>query len=168
MLLYWHGFDIVLSITFCKFSSIFSDYADFWSIVCQKLKDVKGALKLVEEVKEMLNELETISPQKRLIQQIILVILNLQYPKEIGPLATEVNIPLLGLETPDEVVSYVDAVIRSGTLVDEKSGTVFLMGNTAHCVLNYDQFKLEIFNPSFVTTVSDVHVVLFSLILLLV
>ena len=102
----------------------FSGYADFLR-------------KVVEKIKAVFNESEALSPQKRLLQQIILVILNLQYPKEIGPLATEVNIPLLGLETPDEVVSYVDAVIRSGTLVDEKSGTVFLMGNTAHYVLSF-------------------------------
>ena len=65
-----------------------------------------------------------------------MAILNLQYPKEVGQMAAEVNIPLLGFETTDEVVSYLDAVIRSGTSVDEKSGTVFLMGNTAHNVLN--------------------------------
>ena len=136
--------------------------------VSQNLGEVKGASKQVEKIKSVFNESEALSAPKRLIQQIILAILNLLYPKEVGQLAAEVNIPLLGFETPDEVMSYLDAVIRSGTSVDEKSGTVFLMGNTAHCVLNYDQFKLEIFNPSFVTTVSDVHVVLFSLILLLV
>ena len=87
-------------------------------------------------VKDMLRESEALSAQKRLLQQIILAILNLQYPKEIGQLAAEVNIPLLGFETADEVVSYLDAVIRSGTSVVEKSGTVFLMGNTAHDVLN--------------------------------
>ena len=101
----------------------FSGYADFLR-------------KVVEKIKAVFNEAEALSPQKRLLQQIILVILNLSYPKEIGQLAAEVNIPLLGFETADEVVSYLDAVIRSGTSVDEKSGTVFLMGNTAHNVLN--------------------------------
>ena len=77
--------------------------------------------------KDTLRELEA---PKRLLQQIILAILNLHYPKEVGQLAAELKIPLLGFETADEVVSYLDAVIRSGTSVDEKSGTVFLMGNT--------------------------------------
>ena len=90
----------------------------------------------VEKIKAVFMEYEDFSPQKRLLRQIILVILNLLYPKEIGQLAAEVNIPLLGFETADEVVSYLDAVIRSGTSVDEKSGTVFLMGNTAQNVLN--------------------------------
>ena len=101
----------------------FSGYADFLR-------------KVVEKIKAVFNESEALSPQKRMLQQIILVILNLSYPKEIGQLAAEVNIPLLGFETADEVVSYLDAVIRSGTSVDKKSGTVFLMGNTAQNVLN--------------------------------
>ena len=100
------------------------------------MEDVRGASKQVEKIKSVFNESEALSAPKRLIQQIILAILNLLYPKEVGQLSAEVNIPLLGFETPDEVVSYLDAVIRSGTSVDEKSGTVFLMGNTAHCVLS--------------------------------
>ena len=121
---------------FCKFSSFFLDYADFLRKVNQNLREVRGAFKQVEKLKAVFNESEALSAQKQLLQQIILAILNLQYPKEIGQLAAELNIPLLGFETPDEVVSYLDAVIRSGTSVDEKSGTVFLMGNTAHSVLN--------------------------------
>ena len=121
---------------FSKFSSFFLDYADFLRKVNQNLREVRGAFKQVEKVKAVFNESEALSAQKRLLQQIILVILNLQYPKEVGQMAAEVNIPLLGFETTDEVVSYLDAVIRSGTSVVEKSGTVFLMGNTAHDVLN--------------------------------
>ena len=121
---------------FCKFSSFFLDYADFLRKVNQNLREVRGAFKQVEKVKAVFNESEALSAQKRLLQQIILAILNLQYPKEVGQMAAEVNIPLLGFETADEVVSYLDAVIRSGTSVVEKSGTVFLMGNTAHDVLN--------------------------------
>ena len=121
---------------FCKFSSFFSDYVDFLRTVSQNLREVRGVIWIVEMVKDTLRESEASSAQKRLIQQIILAIMNLQYPKEIVQLAAEVNIPLLGFETADEVVSYLDAVIRSGTSVDEKSGTVFLMGNTAHNVLN--------------------------------
>ena len=121
---------------FCKFSSFFPDYADFLRKASQSLKEVRGAFKQVEKVKAVFNESEALSAQKRLLQQIILAILNLQYPKEVGQMAAEVNIPLLGFETTAEVVSYLDAVIRSGTSVVEKSGTVFLMGNTAHDVLN--------------------------------
>ena len=113
-----------------------SDYANFLRKVSQNLEDVRGASKQVEKIKAVFDESEALSSPKRLIQQIILAILNLLYPKEVGQLSAEVNIPLLGFETPDEVVSYLDAVIRSGTSVDEKSGTVFLMGNTAHCVLS--------------------------------
>ena len=130
------SFDNIMNGDFCKFSSFFPDYADFLRKASQSLKEVRGAFKQVEKVKAVFNESEALSAQKRLLQQIILAILNLQYPKEIGQLAAELNIPLLGFETPDEVVSYLDAVIRSGTSVDEKSGTVFLMGNTAHSVLN--------------------------------
>ena len=123
--------------TFRKFSSFFSDYAAFLSQLCQSLRKVKGAFKQVEKVKAVFNESEALSAQKRLLKQIVLAILNLQYPKEIGQLAAQLNIPLLGFKTADEVVSYLDAIIRSGTSVDEKSGSVFLMGNTAHYVLSY-------------------------------
>ena len=122
--------------TFCKFSYFFSDNVDFLRKVNQTLGEVRGVFKQVEKLKAVFNESEALSAQKRLLQQIILAILNLQYPKEVGQMAAEVNIPLLGFETADEVVSYLDAVIRSGTSVVEKSGTVFLMGNTAHIVLN--------------------------------
>ena len=131
-----------------------SDNANFLRKVSQNLENVRGASKQVEKIKAVFDESEALSSPKRLIQQIILAILNLLYPKEVGQLSAEVNIPLLGFETPDEVVSYLDAVIRSGTSVDEKSGTVFLMGNTAHCVLSYHQLKVEIFNQSLVTTVA--------------
>ena len=131
-----------------------SDYANFLRKVSHNLENVRGASKQVEKIKAVFDESEALSSPKRLIQQIILAILNLLYPKEVGQLSAEVNIPLLGFETPDEVVSYLDAVIRSGTSVDEKSGTVFLMGNTAHCVLSYHQLKVEIFNQSLVTTVA--------------
>ena len=120
----------------CYHFSSFSDYANFLRKVSQYLEDVRGASQQVEKIKAVFNESEALSAPKRLIQQIILAILNLQYPKEVGQMAAEVNIPLLGFETADEVVSYLDAVIRSGTSVVEKSGTVFLMGNTAHDVLN--------------------------------
>ena len=99
----------------------------------ENLREIRGAFWIVEMFKDTLRELEA---PKRLLQQIILAILNLHYPKEVGQLAAELKIPLLGFETADEVVSYLDAVIRSGTSVVEKSGTVFLMGNTAHDVLN--------------------------------
>ena len=131
------SFDNIMIGDFCKFSSFFPDYADFLRKASQSLKEVRGAFKQVEKVKAVFNESEALSAQKRLLQQIILAILNLQYPKEIGQLAAQLNIPLLGFKTADEVVSYLDAVIRSGTSVDEKSGSVFLMGNTAHYVLSY-------------------------------
>ena len=66
--------------------------------------------------------------------QIVLTIISLKHPDQAQKVSTQANLPLLGFKTPDEVVSYLDAVIRSGTSADEKSGTVFLMGNTAHHV----------------------------------
>ena len=122
--------------TFCKFSYFFSDNVDFLRKVNQTLGEVRGAFKQVEKVKVVFRESEALCAPEPLTQQIILAVLNLQYPKELSQMAAEVNIPLLGFETADEVVSYLDAVIRSGTSVEEKSGTVFLMGNTAHIVLN--------------------------------
>ena len=104
--------------------------------VSQNLSKVRGAFNIVEKVKVVLRESEALSVQTRLLKQIILAILNLKYPKEIVLLAAKVSIPLLGFETAAEVLSYLDAVIRSGTSVDAKSGTVFLMGNTAHYVLS--------------------------------
>ena len=68
--------------------------------------------------------------------QIVLTIISLKHPHQAEKVSTQANLPLLGFKTPDEVVSYLDAVIRSGTSADEKSGTVFLMGNTAHHVLS--------------------------------
>ena len=64
------------------------------------------------------------------------MIMNLEHPDQALKVSTQANIPLIGFETPDEVLSYLDAIIRSGTSAVQKSGTVFLMGNTAHCVLN--------------------------------
>ena len=79
---------------------------------------------------------ETIPDITKLQQQIVLTIMNLEHPHQAKQVSTEANIPLLGFETPNEVLSYLDALIRSGTSAEQKSGTVFLMGNTAHCVLN--------------------------------
>ena len=73
--------------------------------------------------------------------QIVLTIISLKHPDQTEKVSTEANLPLLGFKTPDEVVSYIDAVIRSGTSADEKSGTVFLMGNTAHHVSSCSRFE---------------------------
>ena len=80
--------------------------------------------------------------------------------------STQANIPLLGFETSNEVLSYLDAVIRSGTSVDEKSGTVFLMGNTAHNVLSYfSPFQLligECVSVTFVKTWTQTNIRIYS------
>ena len=73
--------------------------------------------------------------------QIVLTIISLKHPHQAEKVSTQANLPLLGFKTTDEIVSYLDAVIRSGTSADEKSGTVFLMGNTAHHVLSCSRFK---------------------------
>ena len=69
--------------------------------------------------------------------------MKLENPDQAEKVSTQANIPLLGFETPNEVLSYLDALIRSGTSAEEKSGTVFLMGNTAHFVLNWNDFKVS-------------------------
>ena len=67
---------------------------------------------------------------KGLLDQVLLMILNLKHPKQVQKVTTEAETPQLSLKTPEEAVSYLDAVIRSGTSTQEKRGTVFLMGNT--------------------------------------
>ena len=90
---------------------------------------------MVEKVKAILRESEALPAQTQLFRQILLAILNLDFPEQMSELANELNIPLLGFQTHDELVSYLEAVIRSGTSEEEKSGTVFFMGNTGHWVL---------------------------------
>ena len=90
---------------------------------------------MVEKVKATLRESEALPAQTQLFRQILLAILNLDFPEQMSELANELNIPLLGFQTYDELVSYLEAVIRSGTSEEEKSGTVFFMGNTGHWVL---------------------------------
>ena len=76
--------------------------------------------------------------------QIVLTIISLKHPDQTEKVSTQANLPLLGFKTLDEVVSYLDAVIRSGTSADEKSGTIFLMGNTANYVLSFHLHKINI------------------------
>ena len=102
-------------------------------------------VKVVEAIKAAFRE-EAIPDRDdntKLLQQIVLTIMKLENPDQAEKVSTEANIPLLGFETPNEVLSYLDAVIRSGTSAEEKSGTVFLMGNTAHCVLNFTEIGFQ-------------------------
>ena len=95
---------------------------------------------MVEKVKATLtdSEAQPQTPNEPLHLQIVLALLHLANPnpKQINKLANKLNIPLLGFQTHDELVSYLEAVIRSGTSEEEKSGTVFFMGNTGHWVLS--------------------------------
>ena len=94
-------------------------------------------MKIVEAIKVVLREeANSKTDETKLQQQIILTIMNLDHPDQALKVSTEANTPLLGFQTSSEVLSYLDAVIRSGTSAEQKSGTVFLMGNTAHHVLN--------------------------------
>ena len=90
---------------------------------------------MVKKVKATLTESKVLPAQTQLFRQILLAILNLDFPKQMSELANELNIPLLGFQTHNELVSYLEAVIRSGTSEEEKSGTVFFLGNTGHWVL---------------------------------
>ena len=106
-------------------------------------------MKIVETIKVALRgDIQSEHDETKLLQQIILTIMNLEHPEQAKQVSTQANIPLLGFETLNEVLSYLDAVIRSGTSAEQKSGTVFLMGNTAHCVLNYRlQYSSSIQSP---------------------
>ena len=87
---------------------------------------------MVGEMRATLTESEALPAQTQLFRQILLAILNLDFPEQMSELANALNIPLLGFQTHDELASYLEAVIRSGTSEKEKSGTVFFMGNTEH------------------------------------
>ena len=124
----------------CKCLNFSSEYANFLSKVVQTLTGTIGGLMLVEKVKASLTDSEAPpqTPNGRLHLQIVLALLHLANPnpKQINKLSNKLNIPLLGFQTPDEVASYLEALIRSGTSEEEKSGTVFFMGNTGHWVLS--------------------------------
>ena len=103
--------------------------------------EIRGMVKIVEAIKaafrdEAIPDIQSRDDKTKLLQQIVLTIMKLDHPDQAEKVSNEANIPLLGFETPNEVLSYLDALIRSGTSAEQKSGTVFLMGNTAHCVLN--------------------------------
>ena len=125
-----------IPIRFCKTFYLFAVQANFLAKVFESAKEVRGALRIVEMVKGALREDPIQSKNKGftvgkgLLDQIFLMILNLQHPKQVQEVTIEADTPLLSLKTPEEAVSYLDAVIRSGTSSQEKSGTVFLMGNT--------------------------------------
>ena len=117
-----------------------SDLVDFLRKILQISKEIKGIFKILETVKAVFREEGDSAGTMRLLQ-IVLTIISLKHPNQAEKVSTQANLPLLGFKTPDEVVSYLDAVIRSGTSADEKSGTVFLMGNTAHHVLSCSRFE---------------------------
>ena len=103
---------------------------------------IRGSQEILQKVKTSLRKIEALPIHERLHLQITLTILNLGfgvlgfgYPTAINKLANKLNIPLLGFQTFDELTSYLEAVIRSGTSEEEKSGTVFFLGNTEHWVL---------------------------------
>ena len=115
-------------------------YSEF-AVFLGNFGEIKGLFKIVEALKAAFREeaIPNIQPQDdktKLLQQIILTIMKLKNPDQAEKVSTKANIPPLGFETPNEVLSYLDALIRSGTSAELKSGTVFLMGNTAHNVLN--------------------------------
>ena len=124
-----------IPIRFCKTFYLFAVQANFLAKVFESAKEVRGALRIVEMVRGALredppSEFKAFQVGKGLLDQVLLMILNLRHPIEVLKVTTEADTPQLSLKTPEEAVSYLDAVIRSGTSTQEKSGTVFLMGNT--------------------------------------
>ena len=113
----------------------YSDHAVFLGEVHQIFGDIRGVVQIVEALRVALRG-EDKEEKTKLQQQIVLMLMNLKHPDQALKVSTQATIPLLGFETSNEVLSYLDALIRSGTSSEQKSGTVFLMGNTAHCVLN--------------------------------
>ena len=111
------------------------------AVFLRNFGEIRGVVKIVEAIKavfrgEAIPDIQSQDDKTKLLQQIVLTIMNLEHPDQAKKVSNEANIPLLGFQTPNEVLSYLDAVIRSGISAEQKSGTVFLMGNTAHCVLN--------------------------------
>ena len=118
----------------------YSDHAVFLGEVHQIFGDIRGVVQIVEALRVALRGEATDQTEKmKLQQQIVLMLMNLKHPDQALKVSTQATIPLLGFETSNEVLSYLDALIRSGTSSEQKSGTVFLMGNTAHCVLNFTE-----------------------------
>ena len=108
---------------------------------------IVGSQEMLQKVKTSLRKIEALPIQERLHLQITLAIVNLANPnpKQINKLANKLNIPLLGFQTFDELASYLEAVIRSGTSEEEKNGTVFFMGNTEqHWVLRFEKHLIHI------------------------
>ena len=102
---------------------------------------------MLQKVKITLRKIEALPIQERLHLQITSAILNLANPnpKQMNKLANKLNIPPLGFQTFDELMSYLEAVIRSGTSEEEKNGTVFFMGNTEqHWVLRFEKHLIHI------------------------
>ena len=52
--------------------------------------------------------------------------MNLDHPFQ----ALQANIPLLGFQTPNDVLSYLDALIDSGIAAQVERGLIFVLGNT--------------------------------------
>ena len=88
-----------------KCSSFSSENLHFLDRAGQNLLGVGGAVEMLQIVKASLRKLEALSVQERLHLQIVLAILHLANPnpKQIHKLASKLNIPLLGFQTPDEV-----------------------------------------------------------------
>ena len=133
----------------CKCVNFSSEYANLLSKVVQT--GIRGGLRMVENVKATLTNSEAPpppqTPNERLHLQIVLALLHLTNPnpEQINKLANKLNIPLLGLQTYDELASYLEAVVRSGTSEEEKNGTVFFMGNTEqHWVLRFEKHLIHI------------------------
>ena len=132
----------------CKCVNFSSEYANLLSKVVQT--GIRGGLRMVENVKATLTNSEAPPPQtpnERLHLQIVLALLHLTNPnpEQINKLANKLNIPLLGLQTYDELASYLEAVVRSGTSEEEKNGTVFFMGNTEqHWLLRFEKHLIHI------------------------
>ena len=121
--------------------------ARFLDRVGENLLGIGGSQEMLQKVKTSLRKIEALPIQERLHLQITLAILILANPnpKQINKLANKLNIPLLGFQTFDELVSYLEAVIRSGTSEEEKNGTVFFMGNTEqHLVLRFEKYLIQI------------------------
>ena len=126
---------IIPTIIFCKTFFLFAAQANFLGKVLESAKEVRGSLRIVEMIRGALredppSESKAFKFGKGLLDQVLLMILNLKHPKQVQKVTTEAETPQLSLKTPEEAVSYLDAVIRSGTSTQEKRGTVFLMGNT--------------------------------------
>ena len=74
--------------------------------------------------------LEALGPLSGPEQQVALILMNLLMPEMAASLATLATVPLHNFPTSKEVVTYLEALIKSGVAAEMERGLAFVLGNT--------------------------------------